>query len=313
LQRQILDLPEWGGGALLNLKQMGNVKGDLITFLVPHYLIKQGARWRRQPALDNPLAKIMRETLKRTRDPINEQDLAEIVRKELLLAQRDELAACVSWLADKLVEAGEAEPRLDGLVFINLDADIKQLRKDIAADQRRVKDELRQLMILRRERWVGLKDKLERIQIPNLVGRALYEALKSVRSDLLALGGEVVTAATQAEQEIDKLIEDARRRATDIERRAAKAHVIWRDVLDLGTRLRELLDAAKAVQEAQGSEKVDRYSAARDVHATFEGRYRGLSRLFDPPSDSSAREKLAALGLGREFREVSVSYSGEVL
>src|SRR5262249_12112545 len=158
-QRHILDLAAWSGGALLNLKQMGDgVRGDSVKYLTPHYLIKEGSRWRRQPALDNPLAKIMREVLKRTRDPVTEQSFAEIARKELLLAQRDELAACVSWLADKFVEEGEADRRFDGFMFINLDADIKQLRRDITSDQRRLKEELRRLMVLRRERWVPLKD-----------------------------------------------------------------------------------------------------------------------------------------------------------
>src|SRR5262249_56631416 len=102
---------------------------------------------------------------------------------------RDELAACVSWLADKFVEEGEADRRFDGFMFINLDADIKQLRRDITSDQRRLKEELRRLMVLRRERWVPLKDKLERVNVPDLTGRPLYDALMSIRSDLSSLLG----------------------------------------------------------------------------------------------------------------------------
>jgi hypothetical protein len=313
-QRQILDHPAWSesDAGSLNLRQMGNgVTSNVIMYLVPHYLIKEGTRWRRQPALGTPLAKLIRETLKRARDPVTEPGLADVARKELLLAQRDELAACISWLVAKFVEAGEIERRLEGLVFVDRDAEIRQLRREIAQAQRKGKDELERLKMLRREQWVALKAKSERIIVPDFSGQALYEALLVVKSDHSGLQGEIATAINQAEQEIERLVADSSNRSNALKGRGDKAHVIWREALGLDTRFRELHEAVAAVKNAQGSNQIDRYSAARDAHATFEGRYQSLSRLFDLRNDAPPREQLAALGLGNEFQAVTVSYIGD--
>jgi hypothetical protein len=174
---------------------------------------------------------------------------------------------------------------------------------------RALKEHLQELKTLRRERWVPMKDKLERIVDPTLTGRAQYDALIAVRNDLESLRGEIATAKGLAEQDISNMIEDVQERASNLEQRATKAHAVWRDVLDLNRQLQGLQEAAAAVREAKGTDQIDRYSAVRDAHATFEGRWRGLHRLFEPGATAAEREKLAALGLGRAFIEVKVQYS----
>lgn len=308
-QRQILELPTWHDGARLSLKQIGSgVTTARLTPLVPHYLAKDGARWHRQPVLNSPLGKLMREMLRRARAPIDDDGFAEAAQKELLIAQRAELRACVAWLADALVEAGEASRELHGLVFENVDAKIKGLQKDVAAHRRRVKEELQSLMNIRRDRWLLLRNKLDHIAEPKHTGRAQLDALESVKNDLSHLEQEIATAKHEETKEVDKLIEDASQRAAELNQRASKVHVIWRDALKLDHRLSELTDAVSLVRSAQGTDRIDRYGAVRDAHATFEGRYRGLLRLFEPAEKSSERDRLASLGLGRPFREVRVEF-----
>ena len=320
-ERILLDEAQWQGGAVLTLAALKEstrqqLTGNSLRNFVPHYVVKEGARWRRLPPLDNPLAKAILELLNRHRNtPLTRDVIRQHVESVVSIPTPGELVSCIDWLLEKMIVEGLIDARLDGFVRVDIEGDIKERRRDVRRLQSELKKSLERLARLDQKRWIARRGAAEDLKrrgeaaCEGPVGRDAIERAGLVRDDMRALLGHLQTDARAAEQDIEGLITDATAAEKELTGRVEAVHAAWRSVLGQDDLLKQIREALvelvstrpeRAGERAERAGEIDALARANDTYQRFAARRDVLqARLIDGgangPQGELARAVLAAL------------------
>ena len=322
-ERMLLDLAQWQAGealTLATLKQTSgqNLTGNTLRNLVPHYIAKQGSKWKRQPLLESPLAKAIINALRRHRaTPTSREKIREYVEDTIIVPIPGELPNCIEWFLNKMLVEGLIDERLDGFVYIDLERDLKKLRREVKELQSELAKQIDRLSRLDQKRWLNRRRSVEDLKVrataadAGLSGRAAMEILTSIRDETVVLSGSLQLDAHGAEDEIKQLVSDAVAAEQRLSSQVVKVHAAWRIAfgqVDLQKELRQALETLQAASQESTAE-IDALGRTNDAYQRFAARRDALQRrLEDGGAEAGAQRELARAILAGNFNKITATF-----
>jgi hypothetical protein len=321
-ERILLDVAQWQGGAVLTLAALKESTGQQLTGnslrnLVPHYVVKEGAKWRRLSPLENPLAKAIFESLNRHRNTTLTRDvIREHVESVVAIPTSGELVSCIDWLLEKMIVEGLVEARLDGFVRVDIEGDIKEKRREVRRLQTDLKKSLDRLARLDQRRWISRRGAAEDIKklaeaaSEGPAGRDAIERVGLVRDDMRALLGYLEMDVLGAQQDIEALISDAIAAEKELNGRVDAVHAAWRSVLGQDDLLKQIREAVAELESTrlERAGEIDALARANDIYQRFAARRDVLqARLIDGGAGGPQGE-LARAVLAGTYQRLVVTY-----
>ena len=324
-QQQWLDLPLWSTG-LVDLATLRETLGrpqltaPQLGDLVPHWLEGVGTRkWLRRPWAKTALAVAALGVFKEVRGAQRPEQLAERLRGRLPLPHPERLENCLMWLLSKLQAEGLVEIDLLGAVkFRDLRHEIRENRIALQKSKSAVQSDLSGLERLSYNKWSDVRDRAQKaLEVATSVAGemattapatvlSLNEALEELRS----AAAEVKRETHQAEQALDKLVNDVSGWLAEKRKLVASVHAAWREVLGLNAGLEELERIESGIKKlAQGGGDGDRDRLGRatvDYQRARVWNLRLESLLRDGGAPDGAYRTVAAAVLSGEYQEIRV-------
>jgi hypothetical protein len=322
-ERMLLDLAQWQTGEAVTLATLKeatgqNVTGASLRNLVPHYLIKQGAKWKRQPLLQSPFAKAILDSLRRHRTvPSIREKIRDHVDDAVVVPVAAELPNCIEWFLQKLIIEGLIEERLDGFIYKDLEADLKALRRELKTLQKEFSTEFDRLGRLDQKRWLNRRHDFEALKAraatadDGRTGRAAIEVLTSIHDDMSAFTGHVQLDAHSANEETKQLVADAVATEQRLGQQIGTVHAAWRIALGYADLQKELQQASEALQAAvrETTGEVDVLARATDAYQRFAVRRDALQRrLEDGGAEEGPQRDLTQAVLSRNFNKITATF-----